>query len=139
MPNSLIRQRKRQKPLKELRRAIRADIDLVCQQMAVTLSARLRRDLEDEIFRLSDPFCPGYMEAPLPSHRGDLRRRYIRLCLTSRPGDPPPEEVAAPWLVPIPTQGCPPGRRVLGYPAGPRYDDACRAFRYRRRRKGLPT
>ena len=139
MPESKKRQRKHEKPLEELLRAIRADIKFVGEQLGWPVPAEFARGLEEEVLRLSDPFYPGYFEAPIPSHRGDLRRHFISFHFIWEPGDPPVEEICSPWLMPIPTEepwtgDCPPW-----HPRGPDYDDSVRAFRSLRKRKGLST
>ncbi len=133
MSESKKRQRKHNKVLKRLRRAIAADMDRVESELGLRVVRSLKRLIEQEVFICSNPFLDGFFEAPLPSHRGDLRRDFIRRRLNGEGKDEQLMILAAEYQ-PAPNQDEPGGRRVIGHPQGPDYDQSVAAFRSRERR-----
>lgn len=136
MPDSKKRQRKREKPLKELRRAIEADFDRAASDHHAEADPAMRKRICGEVFKLSDPLLPGFHEAALPSYRGDLRRDFIRRRLD---GEGEGEDLwrLAREYMPIPDGWAPSGRFTIGHPPGPSYDNTWRAFRSLRSRMGF--
>jgi len=134
MPKSKKRHRDHKKTLKQLRLAIAADMDRVESELGVRVAPSLKRRIQQDVFTCSNSSLDGFFEAPLPSHRGDLRRDFIRRRLNGE-GKGERLMVLAAEYEPTPNEneelG---GRYVVGHPQGPTYDRTMEAFKSQKRR-----
>ena len=136
MPNSKTRQRQREKPLKELRNAALRAANCAAEEIEPRPSQQAIQHAADEIFWFSNPWCPEFHDAPLPSQRGDLRVEYARTRLTDPRGTNPVQ--VARDLAASPFSEIPVGNYVIGHPAHDSlpYQETHRAFRSMLVRKG---
>lgn len=129
MPNSRKQQRRREKPLKELRRACWFAAKKAAKLIEPHPSEEAIRIVAGELFRLSNPWCPGFHDAPLPSQRSDLRFEYAFIRLSDMDGTDP-DQVAR-QLQATPDSRAASGPYTIGdpLPDRPPYADTHRAFK----------
>lgn len=136
MPDSRKRQRKREKPLKRLTRAIRVTVDRAASEATETPDPGAVKQIEREIWRYSSPWCPGFPDAPLPSHRDDLHFEYAKRRLQDFRGTSP-DDLAKELQATPDSQGHSCGRYRVGepLPGRPTYGETFQAFKSVKRRK----
>lgn len=136
MPSSMTRRRRREKPLDRLNRAIRSNVQQAAAELVMAPDPGVVRQVEREILRYSNPWCPGFPDAPLPSHRHDLQIEFARRRLQDFRGTAP-DDLARELQATPDSQGPSRGPYRIGdpLPGRPTYPETFQAFKSVRKRR----
>ncbi len=139
MPRSYKKRRRREQPIRTLRQAAHRDLEIVITETGIEPDALLAGQLVNEATMFADPWALAGIDAPLPAHRGDLRREYFRRRLGGEGETAAARDLLARELAPTPDERSAAGQLPWGHSNEPvSYEVALRAFLSVRRRLERP-